>query len=143
LSKIVVANVNDIPVGGKKRVVVGGTAILLSNVGGEIHATSDRCGHMNASLYDGTLDGLVVTCAFHGSQFDLRTGEVVRGPQVAALSPELIKEIPEQVLAIMRKGQEITARIEVMPLDIYKVEVKGESVYIDDEPTRSAIKKQG
>jgi nitrite reductase/ring-hydroxylating ferredoxin subunit len=94
---------------------------------------------MNASLFNGTLDGFVVTCAFHGSKFDVKTGEIISGPQIASLPPELIRQIPEQVLAIMRKGQEITAGIEVKPLDAYEVEIKDESVYVEDEPRRRKI----
>jgi nitrite reductase/ring-hydroxylating ferredoxin subunit len=31
-------------------------------------------------LSEGDLDGTVVTCPYHGSRFDVRDGQVVRGP---------------------------------------------------------------
>ncbi|MGH2393155.1 MAG: Rieske (2Fe-2S) protein, partial [Candidatus Limnocylindria bacterium] len=41
---------------------------------------ADTCTHMGCSLAAGDLDGTTVTCACHGSQFDVTSGEVLRGP---------------------------------------------------------------
>ena len=40
----------------------------------------DTCTHLHCSLAEGDLDATVVTCPCHGSQFDVTTGEVLRGP---------------------------------------------------------------
>jgi nitrite reductase/ring-hydroxylating ferredoxin subunit len=57
-----------------------GTKILLSNLGGEVHAVSDVCTHEDFDLSKGfILDGAVV-CALHLSQFDLRSGDVYNPP---------------------------------------------------------------
>jgi len=56
----------------------------------------DRCTHAGCSFAnDGgeVADGTTLTCACHGSEFDLRTGEVLQGPatdplDVMALEPE-------------------------------------------------------
>jgi hypothetical protein len=37
----------------------------------------------------------------------VRTGEIIRGPQIASLPPESVNQIPEQILAIMRKGKRL------------------------------------
>jgi nitrite reductase/ring-hydroxylating ferredoxin subunit len=47
---------------------------------GRLCAIADRCPHAGGSLSDGTLEGSVLTCPRHGSQFDVTTGERVRGP---------------------------------------------------------------
>jgi 3-phenylpropionate/trans-cinnamate dioxygenase ferredoxin component len=59
---------------------VGGARIAVANVRGTLHAFGDTCTHLQCSLAEGSLDGTVVTCACHGSQFDVTTGEVLRGP---------------------------------------------------------------
>ena len=59
---------------------VGGVRVAVANVGGTLHAFGDTCTHLQCSLAEGQLDGSVVTCPCHGSQFDVTTGEVLRGP---------------------------------------------------------------
>ena len=44
------------------------------------YAIADRCPHAGARLSPGPLDGAILTCPEHGSQFDLETGERRRGP---------------------------------------------------------------
>lgn len=48
--------------------------------GGRLCAIADACPHAGASLSEGELDGDVVTCPRHGSQFRVTDGERVRGP---------------------------------------------------------------
>jgi nitrite reductase/ring-hydroxylating ferredoxin subunit/uncharacterized membrane protein len=43
-------------------------------------AFGDWCTHLGGPLSEGTLDGELVTCPWHGSQFELTTGDVARGP---------------------------------------------------------------
>ena len=59
---------------------VEGARIAVANVGGTLHAFGDTCTHLHCSLAEGELDGTVVTCPCHGSQFDVTTGDVLRGP---------------------------------------------------------------
>jgi 3-phenylpropionate/trans-cinnamate dioxygenase ferredoxin component len=59
---------------------VEGARIAVANVGGTLHAFGDTCTHLHCSLAEGELDGTVVTCPCHGSQFDVTTGGVLRGP---------------------------------------------------------------
>ena len=64
---------DDIAPGGMKAVELHGREIVLCNRGGTFHAIARRCGHMNAPLEKGTLDGAIVTCAMHCAQFDAIT----------------------------------------------------------------------
>ena len=57
-----------------------GTRITLANVAGTVYASDDTCTHRGCSLGDGKLDASTLQCACHGSQFDVTTGAVVRGP---------------------------------------------------------------
>jgi nitrite reductase/ring-hydroxylating ferredoxin subunit/uncharacterized membrane protein len=75
-----VAALADVPDGGMKRVDAGGYPVLLVRRGGEIHAIGAVCSHQGGPLDEGTLDGDVVTCPWHGSRFCIRDGGIVSGP---------------------------------------------------------------
>ncbi len=57
-----------------------GGSIAVFRLGERLCAIRDECPHAGASLADGVLDGSVITCPRHGSQFDVRTGNCERGP---------------------------------------------------------------
>lgn len=57
---------------------VGGDTLLLARVGETYFASQGRCPHLHGDLAKGTLEGTIVTCPRHGSQFDLTDGHVVR-----------------------------------------------------------------
>ena len=59
---------------------VTGKQIAIATVGDTLYAFGDTCTHQGCSLADGELDGATVTCPCHGSQFNVTTGEVLRGP---------------------------------------------------------------
>ena len=66
-----------------RRVDVGGVPVLLAHSqGGEVCALANTCTHLGGPLAEGSRDGDTVTCPWHGSRFDLRTGAVVEGPAV-------------------------------------------------------------
>ena len=64
--------------GEKGTFTVGGKEILIARVGGKFFAVSNRCPHLKARMDTGKLDGTILTCPKHGSQFDLTDGHVVR-----------------------------------------------------------------
>jgi nitrite reductase/ring-hydroxylating ferredoxin subunit/uncharacterized membrane protein len=64
-------------------VQVGDTPVMLVREGDEVLALHDRCSHRGCSLATGEVHEGAVTCACHGSRFDLRTGAVLRGPATA------------------------------------------------------------
>lgn len=54
--------------------------VSVFHIAGKLTAIVDTCPHAGASLCEGELDGDVVTCPRHGSQFRVTDGERVRGP---------------------------------------------------------------
>jgi cytochrome P450/nitrite reductase/ring-hydroxylating ferredoxin subunit len=82
----------DEPAGTLRRVEVGDTAVCLARTGDGWLAFDDTCTHEECSLAGGELDGDVVICPCHGSEFDVRTGDVVTPP---ALDPLPIYEARE------------------------------------------------
>jgi nitrite reductase/ring-hydroxylating ferredoxin subunit len=77
-----VAKLADIAVGTVKEVQVGGQAIALANVAGLVYAISNTCLHRGGPLGEGQLEGKVVTCPWHGWQYDVTTGKAVQNPNV-------------------------------------------------------------
>jgi nitrite reductase/ring-hydroxylating ferredoxin subunit len=59
--------------------------VAIYHLGHEAYAVSNTCPHAGARLSEGPLEGPVITCPRHGSQFDVRTGERLRGPADDAL----------------------------------------------------------
>jgi len=63
-----------------RRFQVERAAVTIANVGGRLYAFDDTCTHQGCSLAAGELDATTVTCPCHGSQFDVTSGDVLRGP---------------------------------------------------------------
>ena len=74
----VVGAVNDLKPGTMKEVEVKGKKVLLARIGDKFYATEGRCAHMDGVLADGKLEGNIVTCPRHGSQFDVTDGKLIR-----------------------------------------------------------------
>ena len=68
----------DLPPGAVRRA----GSWTVANRGGDLRAVSSRCRHQLADLSKGSLDkdGCLV-CPWHGSRYDLDTGEMVSGPK--------------------------------------------------------------
>lgn len=75
-----VAQLGEIEDGGMKDVQVEGRTVLLHRSGSAVHAMEDACTHAGGPLHEGTVEGGVVTCPWHGSRFRLADGACVRGP---------------------------------------------------------------
>ena len=82
------------------RVEVDGVPVLLTrSQTGEICALANTCTHLGGPLAEGSRDGDTVTCPWHGSRFDLRTGAVVEGPAVF-VQPRLEARVREDKIEI-------------------------------------------
>ena len=84
--QVKVASFNEIPEGDLKRVKVGEQEIAIYKIGGKIYATSNICTHEQCTLDQyHAIHFDVVECTCHGSQFDIKTGNVVIPPAVENL----------------------------------------------------------
>jgi len=77
MGKILVGKVSDITSGKMIMVSTDGKDILVTNVDGNYYAMDDTCTHAGASLSEGSLDGSTVTCPWHGSTWDCKTGKMI------------------------------------------------------------------
>ena len=75
-----VGDVGDVDQGQMRAYDVAGTRVNVVNASGHLYAIDDTCTHAGCSLANGQLEGTTVTCACHGSQFDVISGSVLRGP---------------------------------------------------------------
>jgi 3-phenylpropionate/trans-cinnamate dioxygenase ferredoxin component len=100
-------NVMLVRIGKSKDVVPGqmrvfdlqGTKVNVASAGGNLYAFDDTCTHAGCSLANGKLDGTTVTCACHGSQFDITSGAVLRGPAKRPVRSRSVKVEGENLLA--------------------------------------------
>jgi nitrite reductase (NADH) small subunit len=72
---ITVCQIADIPPGTGREVVVGDNIVALFHVDGEFYALDGVCPHQGGPLGKGALQGCILTCPWHGWQFDVRNGE--------------------------------------------------------------------
>lgn len=69
-----VANLKDLKPGQAKAIDAKGVSIALYNVDGNIYATSNICLHLQGPLGEGNLDDSIISCPWHGWQYDVTTG---------------------------------------------------------------------
>lgn len=105
-----VCSVEDVPHGTMRGFTVKYAHILLANVDGNFYAVTGVCPHMGGYLPIGVLEGKLIKCPVHGSQYDVTTGK-------------LVKDVPF-ILRILTGGGS-------NDLVSYPVTVEGGSVFIE------------
>ncbi len=70
-----VATVEDVPPGTGKELAARGRVVALFNVAGVFYALDGVCPHAGGPLGKGVLQGTIVTCPWHGWQFDVTCGQ--------------------------------------------------------------------
>jgi nitrite reductase/ring-hydroxylating ferredoxin subunit len=83
---------NMLLVGELKAFKVKGFEVLVVNVGQEIYCLDARCAHAGAPLAEGILNGEVLTCPWHYSQFNITNGMALRGPAQKPLRTYRVEE---------------------------------------------------
>jgi 3-phenylpropionate/trans-cinnamate dioxygenase ferredoxin subunit len=100
--------------GNMKMTAVDGREILIARVGDNYYAADNRCPHMGGNLSHGKLEGTVVTCPRHHSQFDLTDGHVIRWTDWSGLKLSVGKLLKSP-----------------RPLKTHEVKVEGEKILVD------------
>lgn len=75
-----VAGAADVKPGHAIVAEVNGKTLAVFNVDGTFHAIDNTCVHRGGPLGEGDVEGSVVTCPWHGWQFNVTTGECVKNP---------------------------------------------------------------
>ena len=84
-----VAKKSELGLGSSKKVEVGGAEVALFNIGGDIYAIDDMCLHRGGPLSEGAVEDKVVTCPWHGWQYDVTTGVCHTNPAVSQRKHEV------------------------------------------------------
>jgi nitrite reductase/ring-hydroxylating ferredoxin subunit len=96
-----VCKVDDVPAGEARQFEVNGTEIALAHVQeGDCYAIGGRCTHLRARLGKGKLEGTVLTCPWHGSQFEVTSGKLLRWVQ----EPPFYRILAGLVPPFLRRG---------------------------------------
>jgi nitrite reductase/ring-hydroxylating ferredoxin subunit len=74
-SFVTVGRVEDVPQGTVRRVHAGEEEIALVHCEDGFFATQGHCIHLQGPLGEGDLEGCLLTCPWHGWQYDVRSGE--------------------------------------------------------------------
>jgi 3-phenylpropionate/trans-cinnamate dioxygenase ferredoxin subunit len=109
-----VAKTSELKNGAMKQVNVQGHELLIAQIGDKYYATDNRCLHMGGNLSQGKLEGTIVTCPRHASQFDLQDGHVVRWLKGSGLVSSMTKAL---------KGDK--------QLATYKIKTEGGSIMVE------------
>ncbi len=75
-----VARATEIPSGEMKLVDLDGEEVVIANVDGAFFAFGNVCTHVGGPLVEGELQGEAVTCPWHASVFNVKSGEVLKEP---------------------------------------------------------------
>jgi nitrite reductase/ring-hydroxylating ferredoxin subunit len=87
----------ELEAGAMRAVDVDGTRVLVSrHEDGGVCAIANACTHVGGPLAEGERDGNEVVCPWHGSRFDLCSGEVLWGPA---------REPQQRIEARLRRGK--------------------------------------
>ncbi|MCA9189949.1 MAG: Rieske 2Fe-2S domain-containing protein [Pirellulaceae bacterium] len=69
-----VCEVDACPMGEAREFAISGRIVALYNVDGSFYALDGVCPHQGGPLGNGALSGCIVTCPWHGWQFDVSDG---------------------------------------------------------------------
>jgi 3-phenylpropionate/trans-cinnamate dioxygenase ferredoxin subunit len=113
-----------IETGGMKAAAIEDHEMLVAHVGDEYFISDAKCPHMGGHLPEGTLEGTVLTCPRHHSEFDLRDGRVLRWTDWEGATLTIGK--------LLRHPR---------PLRTYEVQLEGENILVGPEKTPPAAEE--
>lgn len=99
-SFVKMATLDDLPPGHAREVEHDGRIYALFNVDGEVWVIDGICAHQGGPLADGELQGSVVTCPWHGWQYDVRTGRALIGTRIQQSTYEVKIEGRDVLVAV-------------------------------------------
>lgn len=102
---ISIAAAAECPPGACIERVVGDLVVAVANVDGRFHAMDGLCPHQGGPLGQGTLCGTILTCPWHGWQFDVTTGRHAISPTVRQKVHE-VREEAGRILVRLPAGGE-------------------------------------
>ena len=98
---IEVANIDEMKVNSMKLLHINDRRIVLARTEDRYVAFDDSCTHRGGSLAGGSTMCNLVQCPWHGSQFDLITGEVKSGPAQEGIKIYTVAERNGKIILVL------------------------------------------
>lgn len=76
-----IAEANELPEGGRLCTTVEGKSLVVLNVAGTPYAIANQCPHAGRPLEEGEVQGVVITCPYHGYAYNLKNGKNLDHPE--------------------------------------------------------------
>lgn len=145
-SRHIVAAVGEIPPGGRKIVELDGRSVGVFHINGEYFALRNWCPHQAARLCEGALwsavegsvpgeyetsrDGEIITCPWHGWEFDIRTGQSWCEPERLRVRAYDVRVEPGSALGDRASSRHGRRKGPYMA-ETYAVETDGQYIVVD------------
>lgn len=101
-------------------VKANGVRLVLVKTNGAVHALENRCPHLGVPLGRGKVEGGEIVCPFHGSRFNVVTGE--NTDWVSSVAGMHIPDWSSALLSFGKKPQ---------PIRTFPVSIEGQDVFVD------------
>ena len=125
---IEVARTEDVPEGNMLHFEAKGHEIVVVNLEGTFFALNDRCGHMNAYLSMGTLNGSTLVCPMHGAEFDVKTGKMLSPPKEIQFPG--LDQLPEKFVEYLAEVGRLMAPVKTHDMRTYEVDIRDDIIRV-------------
>lgn len=119
MKKVKIGTVDEFPLGKHRIVRAESVMVVVNHTPGGFYAVENRCPHLGFPIGLGQVEGNVITCPFHGSKFDLCTGENL--DWVTGLAGA---KMPAWTRRMLRLGKEPTS------IQTFQVTQEGETLFV-------------
>jgi nitrite reductase/ring-hydroxylating ferredoxin subunit len=127
-SWVYVIEENELQENSANMVFPKGLPVLLIKKTGEIYAILNKCSHMTCALAGCTLKDFIIKYPCHAWKYDVRTGEVLSGPDPHDYGEE---PIPEGLMKYFQYVGMMLSKIKTYDLETYPVKIEGNSIMVD------------
>lgn len=104
--------------------------VLISNVGGKLHATSAKCTHYGAPLANGVFSGGQVKCPWHGACFSVESGDVIEAPALDSLLTFKVETDEEGNVFVEADPEKLKGKPGVAPSCVKAIKKDGKGTVI-------------
>ncbi len=120
MTKINLGKVTEFQIGKPRVVRAGGIALVINRTENGFCAVANHCPHLGLPIANGKVEGNVITCPFHGSRFDMCTGENLDWVTSFAGA-----KLPNWSRRLMTMGKKPT------PIETFQVTLENDSVFVN------------
>jgi len=119
MKKVKIGTLADFPQGKLRIIRAEGVMVVVNHTESGFCAVENRCPHLGFPIGLGQVEGNVITCPFHGSKFDMCTGENL--DWVTSLAGV---KLPSWTRRLMMMGKEPTR------IQTFQITQEGDEVFV-------------